>query len=210
MAEAQDQAAAPAPTSSAGSDAPRAAEQAKTQATQAPPSTDGQPTEAAKPAEAAKPEEAAPSYDGLKLPEVLKDDGETLAQFKALAGEVKLPADKAQALIDLHAGLIQRGIEAWKAQGEAWAQAVEKDPELGGAKLDATKTDAARALDRFGGKALREVLEASGYANHPELVRAFAKIGREFAEDKIDQGKPAPADPLRALYPNSPQMFERR
>ena len=41
------------------------------------------------------------------------------------------------------------------------------------------------AVEKFGGDSLKQVLDKTGLGNHPEVVKAFAKVGRLIAEDEI-------------------------
>jgi len=59
-----------------------------------------------------------------------------------------------------------------------------------GAGYDAKVTVAARAVQHFGGQGLVEHLNASGLGNHPEMIKAFAKIGSMMGEDSFKGGRP--------------------
>ncbi|SYA20142.1 Uncharacterised protein [Klebsiella pneumoniae] len=79
--------------------------------------------------------------------------------------------------------------EAWQAQTEEWAATVKADKEIGGDKLTANLGVAQRALDTFGTPALKEYLNGTGLGNHPELVKAFVKVGKAMSEDGVVTGK---------------------
>lgn len=57
-----------------------------------------------------------------------------------------------------------------------------------GKGYDSQVTLAARAARRFGGDELIAALNETGFGNNPYLVRAFAKIGAMFAEDRLHGG----------------------
>jgi predicted RNase H-like nuclease (RuvC/YqgF family) len=68
---------------------------------------------------------------------------------------------------------------------EAWKTQTIADKELGGEKLQETLAHTKRVMDRFApeGSGFRQLLDESGYGNHPEFVRFIAKIGKTMAED---------------------------
>lgn len=144
--------------------------------------------EPAKPATAAAP--AAPeaiAYD-FKLPEGAVADDELMGQFKAVAGELKIPADKAQALVDMGMKIQEQQAEAisqaWQEQRASWVESLKSDPDWGGAKFSKTVEDANRALRQFGDQELLNDLRELGLDSHPGLVRAFARVARSTAEDR--------------------------
>ena len=42
-----------------------------------------------------------------------------------------------------------------------------------------------RVIDKFGSQELKQQLDATGFGNHPELVRIFSKIGKAMGDDKL-------------------------
>lgn len=120
-------------------------------------------------------------------------DTEALKDFEPVARELNLTNEQAQKLVDAYpkilAGVQQRQAEAWQAQTEEWAATVKADKEIGGDKLTANLGVAQRALDTFGTPALKEYLNGTGLGNHPELVKAFVKVGKAMSEDGVATGK---------------------
>lgn len=165
-----------------------------------------------------------PSAVDVKLPDGLKLDEKSVGTFKALAGELGLDSPKAQKLVDFYAGVLSAQQEAAtaafeKLEGE-WKAAMRADKDVGNgteAGLKAALEAGQRAVAKYGGEELQHVLDASGLGNHPALVRAFVRIGRALAEDSVKGGIPAgngatPTEEqkLRAMYPNSPELFTTR
>ncbi|MGE7139145.1 hypothetical protein ACQKIE_16080 [Luteibacter sp. NPDC031894] len=173
--------------------------------TQTPPAGDAKPANTETPATPdAKPEGDKPEGDGkpkdgdktapkapekyeLSVPEGFQLEPETTAEFEQIAREFDLDNDQANKLIPLGVKLAQR-IEAKQAethqsQVAQWADAVRNDKELGGANFDATVATAKKALDRFGTPELKQLMDTSGFGNHPEIVRAFHRIGQAIADD---------------------------
>lgn len=139
-----------------------------------------------------KPEGAPEKYE-FQAGEGVELDAEALKDFEPVARELNLTNDQAQKLVDAYpkilAGVQQRQTEAWQAQTEQWAADVKADKEVGGDKLTANLSAAQRALDQFGTPELREYLDGTGLGNHPELVKAFIKVGKAMSEDSVITGK---------------------
>jgi hypothetical protein len=115
----------------------------------------------------------------------------------------------APALIDHIAGqAAQQQMDAIVNTRKEWAQAAMADPEIGGKNLERSKQLAASVFDRYGLKAdgpFRTILNDSGLANHPDMIRVFAKIGADMAEDSFPVGDGTPAKDqsrLERMYPN--------
>ena len=64
-------------------------------------------------------------------------------------------------------------------------------------------------LDEFA-----DLMNETGMANHPDMVKTFARIGAAMGEDDSDTGGRAGAgapksefERLKAMYPNSPELW---
>lgn len=138
-------------------------------------------------------QEGAPEKYEFTAAEGVDLDTEALKDFEPVARELNLTNEQAQKLVDAYpkilAGVQQRQAEAWQAQTEEWAATVKADKEIGGDKLTANLGVAQRALDSFGTPALKEYLNGTGLGNHPELVKAFVKVGKAMSEDGVVTGK---------------------
>ncbi|HIB9048869.1 TPA: peptidase [Raoultella planticola] len=139
-----------------------------------------------------KPEGAPEKYE-FKAGEGVEIDAAAMADFEPVARELNLTNEQAQKLVDVYpkilSGVQQRQAEAWQKQTEGWAESVKTDKEVGGDKLTANLGAAQRALDQFGTPELREYLDGTGLGNHPELVKAFIKVGKAMSEDGVLTGK---------------------
>lgn len=113
------------------------------------------------------------------------------------AGLTNAQANKILPLVpDIQKALVkQQGDEFARVRAE-WAEQAQKDPEIGGAKLDESKRLAAKALDHFTGPMViknadgtetpnefRKIMDESGLGNHPVMLKAFARIGAAMSED---------------------------
>lgn len=188
---------------------------AQPSAADAQPPTQADPAAAeAKPAEA-KPDEKAEGapeqYADFTAPEGIQLDAEIVDEFKAFAKEENLTQEKAQKFADLGAKIAQKTHDNYVKHIEAtqvqWANDSRADKEFGGDKLDANMAVAKKALDTFGSPELSEMLRTSGLGNHPEIVRAFYRVGNAISEDKLVPGGKAPAggDKLSKMYPTMNQ-----
>lgn len=156
-------------------------------------------TQETKPTEPVVPE----SYD-LKMPEGIELDTASAEEFSTIAKELKLDQAAAQKLADVAAKQAQRQVERHAKLVESWVEQVKTDKDLGGDKLTENLAVARKALDTFGTPELRDVLNASGLGNHPEVIRAFYRAGKAISEDKFVAGSPKgpETDAARKLFPN--------
>lgn len=145
-------------------------------------------SEGEKPKDEKKPEGAPETYE-FKAAEGVELDTEALKDFEPVARELNLTNEQAQKLVDAYpkilAGVQQRQVEAWQKQTQDWAADVKADKEIGGDKLTASLSKAQQALETFGTPQLKEYLNETGLGNHPELVKAFVKIGKAMSEDNM-------------------------
>jgi hypothetical protein len=150
-------------------------------------------------------EPAVPEAYDLKMPEGVELDQAAATEFTAIAKELKLDQAAAQKLADVGAKMAQRQVEAHAKLVESWAEQVKTDNEIGGDKLAENLGVARKALEAFGTPELRDVLNATGLGNHPEVIRAFYKVGKAISEDRFVGGAPKGGtadDPAKKLFPN--------
>ena len=74
-------------------------------------------------------------------------------------------------------------------QASEWVDEVKNDKEIGGDNYESSVKYAQRAAAKFGTKDFLNVLNESGYGNHPEVVRTLARIGKAMSDDKIVFGE---------------------
>lgn len=117
-------------------------------------------------------------YAGFRLPDHPGIDDEVGGQFKALAKDLGLKPEEAHRLVDLYISANQRLHDGWRSQ-------TTSDRELGGYNLSRSIATAGRAVDRFGGPALRKALDVTGAGNHPEVVRFCYRVGKALSEDGL-------------------------
>jgi hypothetical protein len=170
-------------------------------ATDAPAKADGEPAKQ----DEGKPEGAPENYEFV-IPEGAQVDEAGIAAFSEFAREAGMSQEAAQALMDKMApAMAKRQAEAVDAVKAEWAAAAQSDTEFGGEKIAENLGVAKKALETFGSDALRTLLNESGLGNHPEIIRAFYRVGKAISEDKVVVGGGGVAGPQTLadrLYPN--------
>lgn len=140
-------------------------------------------------------------------------DTDVLGEAEPVLKELNLTNDQANKLMPIAGQLVKKTLDRAEAaitdravsQRREWADAFEKDPEIGGANKDRTLTEAARAFDHYGlkkGEGLRQLLDESGIGNHPDMIRFVARVGRDLEEGSFERGDAAnqPKAPEQKLY----------
>lgn len=101
-------------------------------------------------------------------------------------------------------------------QRNTWANQVKADNELGGQNFANTKLNIGRVMQQFGTPELKNFLNESGLGYNPDFVRFMNKVGAMIGNDTnfINSNGAIPTEQqrhekmLRALYPNSKELFE--
>lgn len=146
------------------------------------------------PAEPPKSEPASPAkivpekYD-LKIPDGALITAADVERIAAFAKERGLSNEEAQAVLERDNANIVSYQENQRAQLEKlktdWVEQVKSDKEIGGAVFNESIELSKRVIERFGSQELKQQLDATGFGNHPELVRIFSKIGKAMGDDKL-------------------------
>jgi hypothetical protein len=152
---------------------------------------------------------APETYEDFQIPEGMELDKAALEAFAPVAKEANLSQEQAQRLVSLYAGQLQQATEAnqkaWTDMQEQWVSQAKEDKEFGGRNFDQSLGLAATAMEKFGTDELKEVLNATGAGNNPELIRFFVRVGKALGEAEVSFGKSngrAPRDRASILYPN--------
>jgi hypothetical protein len=167
------------------------------------------PAAEAKPDDQTKPAGAPEKYEAFKLDEGALSADEVSAVEK-LARDLNLPQDAAQKLAEARAA-DKAAAQASNAQAlqdarAQWVSDVKNDKEIGGDKLAENLSVAKKGLQIADPKGeLAKLLESTGFGDHPEVIRAFHRIGTAISEDRFVPAKGTPSAPKDAasrLYPN--------
>jgi hypothetical protein len=129
----------------------------------------------------------APEKYALKIPEKSTIDDSDLKVIEAVARENNWSNDEAQAALDRHNSTLVE-------QSARFLEETKADKVYGGDNLATTQARAKAVLDRVRpadsprGKAIRALLDKSGYGNHIEIVSLLADLGKMTEEDSPGSG----------------------
>lgn len=157
--------------------------------------------------------EGAPEKYEFTLPEGVILDETLLKSVEPALRELNLNNEQANKLATTFAAYqtaqVKAQADAFQKQVDGWVSAVSADKEIGGpgkpADLPAVR-DAQTALAKFGSPELTAFLDASGIGSHPEVIRAFSKVGAMFREAEFQAGRQSTNDkktPEQTLWPDS-------
>lgn len=149
----------------------------------------------------------APEQYEFTVPEGVQMDEAGLKSFSEFAKGLDMSQEAAQAMLEkMGPAWQQRQSDAIKAVQDNWATESRADKEFGGEKLSENLAVAEKALQTFGTPELRTLLKESGLGNHPEIIRAFYRAGKQISEDRFvagSAGRPqGQSDYAKSLYPN--------
>lgn len=190
-----------------------------TAATTETPTTEAQAPVTDPAAEAPKEEaapEAAPEFvpltaDNIQFPEGIEVDEGVRDLFLDVLNDQELsPADRAQALVDLHVQMSQATSEtssqAWADLQESWQNEVRNDPDIGGHKLEGHLSNIGKVLDQYGTPELRAVMDQTGAGNNIHVVKFLANLAKDVTEGSYAQGMAAPVSEMSAAERMFPSM----
>lgn len=151
---------------------------------------------------------APEKYADFKLPEGLTLDKGLADKFAASAKKLGLSQESAQELVTLQAenaaATLKAGLDSWNQTKEGWRNETIKEL---GANYEKELSYAAKALDRFGGPELRQLLSDTGLGEHKLLAKAFIAIGKQMSEPVHVEGERAGVsssreDIARSMFPS--------
>lgn len=154
--------------------------------------------------------DAPVQYTDFTFPEGAEIDDATLGEAKTMLGEMRLPQDQAQKLVDFYANKVKAFGEAqgsnWVKLNDKWVSDFKADKEIGGDNVKATVDASKQAIAKFGTPELINALNMTGAGNHPEVIRFFARVGKATGSDTfvVASGASANANKSAAevLYPD--------
>lgn len=127
------------------------------------------------------------TWDTIKLPEnFVVEDADRDAVLGIMNDDKLSGTERLQKLVDMQAGLAQRGAEAqlkqWNDLQQTWQDTVRADPDIGGDKLEPTLGAISKLVDKYGSPELRPALDATGAGNHPAVVKFLANVAKDLGE----------------------------
>lgn len=124
-------------------------------------------------------------------PEDLKSvplDEKGIEGFRQFAKTQGMTPKQFQASLEMYARQTQETFKAFEASNQANVESLAKE---WGGDYDSRISVAKKGLEAFADKDVLAVLEKSGAAFHPAIVKMFERIGKAVSEDKA-KGKGAP------------------
>lgn len=171
------------------------------------PKVEETPKEGEKPAEVVAPEPL--TMESIKLPEGFEVDPETSGKFLEVLNNPDLkPAERAQALIDLQAGMMtklsQQAEQMFTEQQTAWQNEVKADSEIGGEKLAPALGQIAKLVVQYGSPELKQVFDSTGAGNNIHVIKFLSKIAGDLGEGGPVSGSPpvTQASLAERMYPS--------
>lgn len=134
----------------------------------------------------------------FKMPDGVKVNQELVDGLSPVLKDMKITQAQAQKLVDAYTPIILKQAQAMaKTQADEsikvfnqiktdWKEQTNK---MLGTNKDAELGHAARFINQYGTKELRQALNDTGLGNHPELVRIFIAAGKKLAPDSMPGGK---------------------
>jgi hypothetical protein len=141
----------------------------------------------------------------FQMPEGMELDSELAGELKAFAQEKNLTQDEAQKIADLGVKMLQKQQSAFEDLKAGWVETAKTDKEIGGEAFEANLAKANEALAAFAEPDLIKFLQDTGLGNHPEMIRAWNRVGKAISEDRLVVGKAtddgSPKAPENVLFP---------
>lgn len=137
------------------------------------------------------PAEAEPAEYKIEI-EGVELDQEMLDEILPLFKDAGVSNEAANKLAKYYADKQNKEVEKFHQLTQSWAEQAKKDKDIGGDKFEKTVSNARLAIDKLGTPALRAALNEYGMGNHPEIIRAFAKMGEMMGDDTIHKGDATP------------------
>lgn len=140
---------------------------------------------------------------GLEIPNEDYISQEDVERIAKVAEEQGLSKDVAQMLINERAEALEGLANAFLSQSEStraeWKESTLSDKEIGGDNIDKTVRRANSFLDKYATPELRELIEAEGFGNHPEVLRFLSRAGASMENDSSVIGGKAPVNNTRSI-----------
>lgn len=148
--------------------------------------------------DAPKPED----YD-LSPPEGFDVDPEVEKEFRSFAAENGMSKETVGKLKDLQVKLYEKQSAAHAERVAQWGEELKTHKEIGGQKYDENVGVARAAIREFFPEGARNMLDATGLGNHPDIVVGFVRMGRAMGEGKtLTGGNGGKMNIVDAMYGN--------
>lgn len=141
---------------------------------------------------------------------------EKVSEFQTAFKDAKLTSRQAQKMYEAYNQAQQKWLDTLYKQNLQMRhdnlEKIKSDRDLGGENLSKTKMYVGTVMDKYGTQELRSFLNESGLGSNPELVRVFAKIGRDLSPDDFVAGRghsnnESSIEQAKRMYPKSPELW---
>jgi hypothetical protein len=150
---------------------------------------------------------APESYADVSLPEGFEISDKAMGSLTPWFQKYNIPKEGVEELMGIHADNVKatqaEQSDAASTVVQQWLNDAKADEEIGGNNFDAAVKSAKVTLEKFGTPELSKAFNDYGIGNHPEIIRIFAKIGKEIGEDNPGSGggvQTGPQDRASQLY----------
>lgn len=134
-------------------------------------------------------EDSKESFESFKKPDDSELSDEDVQRILESAKEEGLGKEAAQKRVEEADSILksfsERTMQTHQAMVNKWAVDAKADKEIGGDSYKESVELARRTAHKFGTKEFLESLNKTGFGNHPEVIRTFARIGRQMADDTL-------------------------
>ena len=127
-------------------------------------------------------------YAEFETPEGFDLAEDVKTEFDDLSRELNLSDAGRKKLVDMQAKLYSRQAEQHAERVAEWGDQLKKDKTIGGKEYDAKVGTARKAISEFGDQELKDLLENSGFGNHPAIVRFAYRAGEALGEGRVEPG----------------------
>lgn len=134
----------------------------------------------------------------MKLPDGVEVHAPSQEKFVKLINEHGIPRKTVDALLELQTGVMkaasEAGSKAFTDMQAAWQDEVQKNPNIGGEKLQGNLSNIGKLIDMAGpvlSPKVRAAFDLTGAGNHPAVVEWLSGIARELVESGHISGGPA-------------------
>ena len=141
-------------------------------------------------------------YSELQLPEGMTLNKDTTEKLNGFIDKFDMSQKGANELMSLaieHTQGVQKQLEqafaqAIEAEKASYIDLLNKDKEIGGAKLKESLSIANEAYEKFASDDYLKLMEEKGLNNHPAVVKVFYQIGKLVKSDDIHAGGNPPKE----------------
>ncbi len=138
----------------------------------------------------------------LNVPKDSTMDPSELDEIATYARAQGLSNEAAQKVVDRQSDILTKNHEAQVENlaeyRRTWIADTKSDKEIGGEKYDKTVELSTRVLERFGTPELQEMLDNSGFGDHPEIKRLLSRIGTAAGDDMLVVTKSQSGDEVKS------------